>query len=632
MARVELTWDGKTTEIERLRLPLQTVEVVELVRASRGTLAEHAVHDSEWRNKLIWGDNRLVLDSLAHDLAGQVDLIYIDPPFDSRQNYKVRITVGDASGEQDLSKLQSIVEEKAYHDTWGAGVESYVQMLYTRLLLLRDLLSDRGSIFLHLAPNVSHLARVLMDEVFGADNFRAEIAWKRTTAHADTKDFGGVHDSILCFSKSQNHIWHPQFRPYDDSYIASHYTGVESDGRRYMLDNMRSPNPRPNLMYEWKGYKPHPNGWAYSQETMAKLDAEGRVYYPPSKDQKPRLKRYLDERPGMPISDVWDDIGPINSQAKEQRGYDTQKPEALLKRIIESSSDPDSIVLDCFAGSGTTAAVAEKLGRRWVAVDIGRFAIHTTRKRMLDIEGCRPFEVANLGRYERQVWQDAKTGSAVAAYFDFIVELYNGQPLDGFIHLHGTHGSAAVHVGAIDAPVTLDEIAAALDEAVGAGFKALDVLGWEWELGLHQLVEDDAKEKGIALRLRRIPSEIMDNRALDDVEFHELAYVQLSTKASKRHAHVTLEDFVLPHLELVPKAVREKVSQWSDYVDYWGVDFDYDGATFRNTWQAYRTLASPSLGLVADHMYDGAGEHTVLVKVVDVFGHDTSSAIRVQVK
>lgn len=626
---MELTWDGKTSDVERLRLPIQVVEVVELARASRGTLSEHAVHDDEWRNKLIWGDNRLVLDALAAELAGQVDLVYIDPPFDSRQDYKVRITVGDVSGDQELSKLQSIVEEKAYRDTWGAGVESYVQMLYTRLLLLRDLLSDRGSIFLHLAPNVSHLARVLMDEVFGPENFRAEIVWKRQTVHADTQDFASVHDSILCYARSKDHVWHPQYEPYDQEFIDQYYRYDDGDGRKYWRGDLSSPNPRPNLTYEWKGHTPPAYGWRYSEETMAKLDAEGRIHYPAKKTQRPTLKRYLDESKGMPVGDVWTDVKRINQMAKERLGYDTQKPEALLKRIIESSSDPGSIVLDCFAGSGTTAAVAEKLGRRWIAVDIGRFAVHTTRKRLLDIEGCRPFEVGNLGRYERQVWQSATTGSAVAAYFDFIVDLYRAERLDGFVHLHGTQGSAAVHVGAVDAPVTFDEITAALDEAVGAGFRSLDVLGWEWEMGLHQLVEDEAKEKGIALRLRRIPSEIMDKRALDDVVFHELAYVKVATKVKRRQVLVTLEDFVLPHLELVPKAVREKVTQWSDYVDYWAVDFTYDGETFRNTWQAYRTLASPSLDLVADHHYDGPGEHVVLVKVVDVFGHDTTTAVRV---
>ncbi|MGB6164505.1 MAG: DNA methyltransferase [Pseudonocardiaceae bacterium] len=199
MPGVRLEWDGKTAEVPRLRLPLQVVETVNASRADCGAFSYDRDPDDGWRNKLVWGDNLHVLASLAEELAGQVDLIYIDPPFDSRQDYKVRITVGDGgnAADQDLAKLSSVLEEKAYRDTWGKGVESYLQMLYERLVLLRELLSDRGSLFLHLAPNVSHLARVLLDEIFGADNFRAEIIWKRTTAHSDTKDFGTVHDSVL---------------------------------------------------------------------------------------------------------------------------------------------------------------------------------------------------------------------------------------------------------------------------------------------------------------------------------------------------------------------------------------------------------------------------------------------------
>ncbi len=234
-------------------------------------------------------------------------------------------------------------------------------MLYARLVLLRELLSDRGSIFLHLAPNVSHLARVLLDEVFGPQNFRTEIIWQRTTAHSDTKDFGTVHDSILCFSKSEKHLWNPQYRPYDESYIKSHYTQIDVEGRRYRLSDMRSPHPRANLQYEWMGYQPHRNGWAYSRETMQRLHDEGRIWYPQDKSKRPWLKRFLNDMPGMPIGDVWDDLFAINPQAKERLGYDTQKPEALLERIIKSSSNEGSIVLDCFSGSGTTAAVAEKL-------------------------------------------------------------------------------------------------------------------------------------------------------------------------------------------------------------------------------------------------------------------------------
>ena len=487
MPGVRLEWDGKTAEVPRLHLPLQVVETVNAPRADRGTLFEGGSSDAAdgWRNMLIWGDNLHALASLADRYAGQVDLIYIDPPFDSRQDYKVRIAVGDdnAAADQDLAKISSVIEEKAYRDTWGKNYESYAQMLYSRLILLRELLSDRGSLFLHLAPNVSHMARVMLDELFPGQ-FRAEIIWKRTTAHADTQDFGTIHDSILCFSRSETHIWNPQFVPHDASYIESHYKNVDENGRRYRLDNLTSPNPRPNMTYVWRGHEPPAYGWRYSKETMQRLHDGGRIWYPKDKSKRPQYKRYLDEMPGTPIGDVWDDVFPINSQAVERLGYDTQKPDALLERTIRSSSDEGSIVLDCFVGSGTTTAVAEKLGRRWIAVDIGRFAIHTTRKRLLDIKGCKPFVVANLGRYERQVWQQATTGEQLRAYLDFVVELYQARPVTEARHVHGEQGNRAVHVGAVDAPVSAQEIVHAADEAMSLGYQALDVLGWEFDMGL----------------------------------------------------------------------------------------------------------------------------------------------------
>ncbi|MCA1676891.1 MAG: site-specific DNA-methyltransferase, partial [Actinobacteria bacterium] len=388
------------------------VETVNASRADRGTLSFDPEPDDGWRNKLIWGDNLHVLASLADELAGQVDLIYIDPPFDSRQDYKVRIAVGDGgdAADQDLAKLSSVIEEKAYRDTWGKGVESYLQMLYERLVLLRELMSDQGSLFLHLAPNVSHLARVLLDEIFGADHFRAEIVWKRTTAHSDHgqggKQLGPVHDSILYFTKSDAYIWNRLTVPHSNQYVETKYSHVEeTTGRRYRLDNLTGPGgaAKGNPYYEVMGVSRH---WRYSVKRMNELIVEGRVVQT-RPGGVPQFKRYLDESEGVSLQDVWTDVDAINSQAIQRLGYDTQKPEALLERIIKSSSDEGSIVLDCFAGSGTTPAVAEKLNRRWVAVDIGRFAIHTTRKRLLDIKQCAPFVVANLGRYERQAWQQA---------------------------------------------------------------------------------------------------------------------------------------------------------------------------------------------------------------------------------
>ncbi len=649
MVGVRLEWDGKTAEVPRLRLPIQVVETVNASRADRGTLFDGGTEAPDgWRNRLIWGDNLHVLSSLADELAGQVDLIYIDPPFDSRQDYKVRITVGDDGdgADQELAKISSVIEEKAYRDTWGKGVESYLQMLYQRLVLLHELLSDRGSLFLHLAPNVSHLARVLLDEIFGADNFRAEIIWKRTTAHSDHgqggRQFGPVHDCILYFSKTDSYTWNRLTVPHGEEYLTSKYRYIEpGTGRQYRLDNLTGPGgaAKGNPYYDVMGVSRH---WRYSRERMNQLIAEGRIVQT-RPGSVPQFKRYLDESAGLSLQDVWTDIDAINSQAIQRLGYDTQKPEALLERIIESSSDKDSIVLDCFAGSGTTPAVAERLGRRWVAVDIGRFAVHTTRKRLLDRPQCAPFVVANLGRYERQVWQRDTTGEQLRAYLDFVVELYGGEPLHEFRHLHGTVAKTAVHVGAVDAPVTLAEIKESLDEVAHAGFAQLDVLGWEFEMGLHELVQDEARFRGVALRIRRIPREVMDPRvvASGEVVFHELAYLAVATTLDKRSVTVTLTDFVLPNPELVPATIRDKIVSWSDYVDYWAVDFAFGeggaGDTFHNQWQSYRTRANRGLELSAHHDYDitvtdPPGPRRILVKVVDVFGNDTTSEVGVTVR
>lgn len=643
VAGVQLTWDGKSAEVPRLHLPLQVVETVNAPRADRGTLFAGAAEQADgWHNKLIWGDNLHVLASLVDELAGQVDLIYIDPPFDSRQDYKVRISVGDDAADQDLSKLSSVIEEKAYRDTWGSGVDSYLQMLYLRLILLRELMSDKGSIYVHIAPNVSHLVRALLDEVFGGDDgyFRNEIIWKRSHGHNSANRFGTSHESLLFYSKTERVIWSQQYGDYDKSYVEKHYRHVDQNGRKYKHENPTGPGIRKGETGRpWRGVDPTAKGrhWSLPPAELEELDRQGQIYWP-KKGGWPYIKLYLDERGGAPLQDVWTDIDPINMIAKERLGYDTQKPEALLERIIKSSSDEGSIVLDCFAGSGTTAAVAERLNRRWVAIDIGRFSVHTTRKRVLDIPQCKPFIVANLGRYERQVWQADTTGSHLQEYLDFIVKLYHASPNHEFQHIHGTLDKRAIHVGAVDAPVTLAEIKESLDEVTNSGFRGLDVLGWEFEMGLHELVQDEALARGMNLQLRRIPREIMDPRvvASEEVTFHELAYLKVETQVKKRELRIHLVEFVLSNPELISQSVREKISGWSDYVDYWAVDFTYgsngEGDTFHNQWQSYRTRANRKLELVADHTYDEPGKHTVLVKVVDIFGNDTTTAVEVTVK
>src|SRR4051812_40694259 len=232
---------------------------------------------------------------------------------------------------------------------------------------------------------------------------------------------------------------------------------------------MDSPNPRPNMMYEWKGFPSPEKGWRYSIETMTRLDTEGKIWYPDDRSRRPRFKRYLDESKGRPLDTVWVDIDPVNSQASERVDYRTQKPEALLERIIRASSNDGDLVLDCFCGSGTTSAVAEKLGRRWIAADLGRFAIHTARKRLLSIPDVQPFVVQNLGKYERQHWQTGQFAASGPeshvqvdvrhrAYTDFMLNLYHAQPMNGYTWIHGKKGDRFVHVGGVDGPVTAGDV------------------------------------------------------------------------------------------------------------------------------------------------------------------------------
>jgi len=348
---------------------------------------------------------------------------------------------------------------------------------------------------------------------------------------------------------------------------------------------------------------------------------------------------------------LWTDIRPVNSQADEDTGYDTQKPASLLTRIIEASSNPGSLVADFFCGSGTTAAVAERLGRRWIACDLSRFAVHTTRKRLLEIEGCKPFEILNLGKYERQYWQGVTFGEkgkpisekALFEYLAFVLKLYGAQPIAGMSNVHGRKGRALVHIGAVDAPVTIDEINAALDECVQLKQAELHILGWEWEMGLYDLMVGEAKKHGIKLLLLQIPREVMEQQAVEkgDIQFFELAYLEVKPEqksngkknGSRSTLKLTLKDFVIPNTELVPEDIRSKINKWSDYIDYWAVDWNFQKDTFMQGWASYRTREDRTLELTSDeHIYDKPGKYSVLIKVVDIFGNDTTQACEIQVK
>ena len=656
ITKPELIWPGKydaegNRVIDRgVALPFQVVETIREGRASRekGYIrdlfsAKPSTQD-DWRNKLIWGENLLVMASLMEEFSGKVDLIYIDPPFATGADFSFRTVLGEES----ISKESSIIEEKAYRDTWGEGLGSFIAMLYQRFTLMRELLSYSGVAYIHIGWEVSHYAKLILDEIFGRDGLLNQVIWKRQTAHSDTgqgaQHLGRIHDVVFIYTKGREYTWNKQYSPYDIKYLESHYQGIEpATGRRYELDNITAPGgaAKGNPLYEFLGITRY---WRYSKDRMQELYKAGRIVQP-SLGAVPRYKRYLDEMPGLPLQDLWTDINAINSQGREATGYSTQKPETLLDRIIKSATKEGDLVLDFFCGSGTTLAVAEKLKRRWIGCDLGRFAIHTTRKRLLGIPDCKPFEILNLGRYERKHWQGVNFGdekpanpdqAAVAAYVRFILDLYHAQPLPG-THVHGRKGAALVHVGAVDAPVTISQIGKALAETKDLGQKELHVLGWEWEMGMHDPVVQQARQThGVRLRLLNIPREVMERQAVDrgDVRFFDLAFLEAEIVPTApapadgpraAGVKVRLTDFAIPDTDLIPDEVRGKIQKWSDYIDYWAVDWDFQHDTFMNQWQAYRTRKVRKLDLEsAEHRYPRPGSYQVLVKVVDIFGNDTS--------
>lgn len=632
---IDLRWDGKydangrKSAPLRLALPFQTVETVNASAADRTRTLDLFAEGkpADWRNRLIWGDKRYVLPSLLPDLAGKVNLVYIDPPFVTGSDFSFTTAIPD-SGES-LTKAPSILEQKAYRDTWGRGLDSYLQWFYETAVLLRDLLADDGSIYVHLDWHVGHYAKVVLDEVFGYDNFRNEIVWKSSTAgssKARARRFAANHENILVYTKSENYIFNKSFGEYPESEIEKRFNKSDERGR-YKDAELAT----------------------YSQKTLQKLKDDNKLII--TSGGKYRYKIYLDDVEGVLVDSVWSDIPIVNSQAEERLNYATQKPEALLERIIRASSNEGDLVLDCFCGSGTTAAVAEKLGRRWVTCDLGRFAVHTARKRLLGIPGVSPFVVQNLGKYERQAWQAAEFGSPEAAaarqaaYRAFVLQMYRAQPLAaGGAWLHGAKNGRLVHVGSVDSPVTasdLSAIAAEFRTLQGHGAESptqngVDVLGWEFAFDLNETARQQASAAKLDVRFVRIPREIMEPQAAKqgDVAFHEMGALGVDVAVAGKRVTVRLTDFIVAP-DGVPEDVRRAVTHWSQWIDYWAVDWDHEGAhagdTFHNMWQAYRTKKDPKLPLEAVRDDTPPGRYRIVVKAIDLLGNDTTRTVEVEV-
>ncbi len=520
-------------------------------------------------NILYYGDNLDILREHVPDES--VDLVYLDPPFNSNASYNVLFR--EQSGEESPAQIM------AFTDTWEWTQESertytqeiienpgtppsvkemvaafrqfigsnammaYLVMMAPRLVELRRVLKPTGSIYLHCDPTASHYLKLLMDAVFGTVNFRSEITWRRTTSHNDAvRNYGALGDIILFYSKTEGFLFNVQHTAYSQDHLDNIYKYTDENGRRYGTDNLRSPGPRPNLTYEYKGYKPHPNGWTVSLERMKQLDAEGRLHFPRSKQGRIRKKVYLDEMPGVPVGNIWDDVRPISSHSKERLGYPTQKPLALLERIIQASSNEGDVVLDPFCGCGTAVAAAEKLNRQWIGIDITHLAVALMKNRLktafnilpgqdyqvvgepVDVGGARA--LAEQDRYQFEFWamslleafpreQSKKKGAdlgidGVVYFIDgprravnkAVVQVKSGRVSSPLIRdLVGTVEREKAAMGLF---ITLDEPTSAMrTEAVSAGFYHSEV--WQRDYPKIQIRTIGELLDGMAFEIPRSP-------------------------------------------------------------------------------------------------------------------------------
>jgi len=635
--QIELKWNGKTDEISNVVLPFQIIEKIDEPR-TEDLKYDQGIFDllegrqeTGWTNKLIWGENKYILSSLKNgpmrdeiEKEGGIKLIYIDPPFDVGANFSMNIDVGENSYE----KQPNVLEEIAYRDTWGLGSDSFLSMIYERLLLMKDLMHETALIYVHCDYRLNASLRLVMEEIFGKDNFVNEIIWKRTNnpkgSQFKERLFGIATDTILLFAKSPNYEIDISKvkRALNPEEIKKKYNRKDEKGRYYAGPIVRSKSmgPRPLLVYEYKGYTPPPWGWRLKKENLIKLDQNGNLGW--TDKGKPFRKLREEDDEGAPIYNLWDDIKRVSSPI-----YPTQKPNTLLERIILSSSKENDLICDFFAGSGVLAEVAEKNNRKWICSDLGKFAIHTTRKRMINVQrslkkeskNWRSFEVLNLGKYQREYFLEnefkqnelVKINNKKIKINDFenlLFTAYKANRISGFKTLHGKKGDDFVSIGPVNQPLSRNHVEEVINECIKNKVISVHILGFEYEMGLFPTIQEEAKSKGIRLLYKQIPIDIFDKRAVQkgEVMFYDVAYIDFKYHIENEMLSVELLDFavfyneenfnisekllpgkskiVVEQGQIIEKTkskddlIQEKLitKHWHDWIDYWSVDFDYE--------------------------------------------------------
>lgn len=650
------------------RITLQTNELVLPSKDSNDLFRGHIkeIGSREWFNRLIYGDNLLAMQALlagdykTPSLRGKIDLIYIDPPFDSKADYRTKIHLPDT----DIVQKPTVIEQFAYSDTWKDGTASYLQMMIPRLILMRELMSDQGSIYFHIDWHVGHYMKIIMDDIFGKENFINEIIWKRRGGVANlVKNFGTVTDYILIYSKSSNYIFNP-IKTLETNrakeYIKERFRFIDENGRKYMRSPLNNPADRPNLKYEYNGYKPPKNGWAISKEVMQKWDKENRLYFPKDKNQRIYRKIFLDEYEGQPIQNLWNDIPTINPMAKERVNYDTQKPEALIERIIKVSSNENSIVADFFAGSGTMGAVAERLGRKWAMVDLGKPACMITRKRLID-QDSEPFIYHSIGDYQKEQYEKSEF-KTIKDLAQVIITLYGATPFNPEERAPANAGyiKKSRTLVVVDSPSKMTgyntlKRAQEFRNTFAGGWRKVIVLGWNFVSDIGEIINSlDDKNMEVLV----IPPDLLDMlktkrkyKALiksGKIRFSSLQY--LTIKPVKKVEYdpksykitIELDNYILLSPEAIPLDDKDKeklndiiAKDPLSLIEYWSIDPDYDGEVFRSKWQDYRqNIANDDdpFQVIRKAEFIIPKENRsreMCIKAVDVFGFESVAVVKV---
>lgn len=606
-----------------VQIGLQTNELVLPARDTsglwRGQTANQDLYQP-WYNRLIYGDNMLAMQALLKgdpangtpSLRGAVDLIYIDPPFDSKADYRTKITL--PVGE--VVQRPTVIEQFGYSDLWEKGTVSYLEYMYPRLVLMRELLSERGSIYVHIDWHVGHYLKILLDDIFGKENFVNEIVWAYSRWANVSTAFQRMHDIILFYVINPGATFHEQ---------------------RVQLTEAR----KRNLVQIVDGIK------------VSMRDAEGNVIYRQQTD-KP-VSDYWDD------TDIWDEIYQVGKNGKERLDYATQKPEALLERIIKASSNEGDLVCDFFGGSGTTAAVAEKLGRRWITTDIGKPAALVMRKRLIDQE-AKPFLYQAVGDYQKQAFATSHI-KRVGDLSQIVLSLYGALPFApdqladrNFGYMK--EGRTLVMVDSpnrLTSPATIKKAYEAKGSLLGGGWNKVVVLGWNFSYDISQAIHDYA-DRGVEVLV--IPPDLIDKLSkkgfrnlisAGGIRFSSLQYLMLKPLRIEKSdingtelLNVELDNYVLISPDNLPldDANKKKLQQVMAedplaLIEYWSIDPDYDGVTFRSKWQDYRENTendNDPLHCIykASIVVPSKAERTVCVKSVDVFGFESMVVERVK--